>query len=121
MLSLEHREIDFFIKETKNYYGELRFLSLRELSYQGRIYNNAEDMIRAWASNLHITFAQEIYELMNQELDVFVTWNKTLLFSDATESSSSSTPQRALEEDFNRLELDASNESSSSKIQRKIS
>ncbi|MCS5708503.1 ankyrin repeat domain-containing protein [Candidatus Berkiella cookevillensis] len=118
MLSLRNEEIDIFIKETKKYYGELRFLSLRKLSYQDQIYEDAGQMIETWASNLHISFAQEIYELMNQvkilkkanneigtDIDVAMIKNNILQFSQ-TESSNSRNPAPFTER-FGDMQLDS--------------
>ncbi|MCS5708548.1 ankyrin repeat domain-containing protein [Candidatus Berkiella cookevillensis] len=104
-LAFESQEVDAFIEEAKNYYGELRFLALDKLSYQGTVYKDAETLIRGLATHPHIAFANEVFQFVEQALalkaeqqnkadtDVVMTKANVLQFSE-TESSNARNPDR---------------------------
>ncbi|MCS5708546.1 ankyrin repeat domain-containing protein [Candidatus Berkiella cookevillensis] len=126
-LAFESQEVDAFIEEAKNYYGELRFLALHNLSYQGTVYKDAETLIRGLAAHPHTAFANEVFQFVEQELalkaeqqneantDVVMLKTNVLRFSE-TESSNARNPD-LLAERFDDMRLD-SNESESSSNRR---
>ncbi|MCS5708543.1 ankyrin repeat domain-containing protein [Candidatus Berkiella cookevillensis] len=103
ILAFESQEVDAFIEEAKNYYGELRFLALHNLSYQGTVYKDAETLMRGLAAHPHIAFANEVFQFVEQELalkaaqqneadtDAVMTKANVLQFS---ETESSNAPRR---------------------------
>ncbi|MCS5708508.1 ankyrin repeat domain-containing protein [Candidatus Berkiella cookevillensis] len=106
ILAFESQEVDAFIEEAKNYYGELRFLALHNLSYQGTVYQNAENLMRGLAAHPHIAFANEVFQFVEQELalkekqqneadtDAVMLKTNVLQFSE-TESSNARNPDKA--------------------------